>query len=522
VNLTKSAINKIRQNQIPKAYQEFSQSIKILGKSEVGHFSEFELDEARFGKVLASYYLGNHKDAESEANACLKDFRHKQLVHPQLSALQLLVEIYIELEKYDLALTFISEANEILARTLIPQMQLAFKLYNIIILARQKQIARANELLETIEEEFAEEIDFHLPDGLAEAKAEIALVQEKQTEALSFFESAISLNEDCKYSKMMYYHRVSLIAGLDVPKAETYHLRAVRLAKELELPQREDLFRDKFAKFQTRPHSITVTQPISDKIQIFGFGAYQVQLPGTSEPLSKKDWKSEKARKLLLYLLLHEQPRRVKDSIIDALWSENDEKKLTNTFHATLSTLRRALNDPNVILHHDGFYGVNTSAVEVDWILFKQEINSATEAKRQARIEAACSGFQRARAIYKGRFVPEFENDRWVVESRDYFERIYKEGCTDLAELLVIEEEDYQQALSIMDDMLQLDLFDERVYDKAIQYAGMLKNYQRAKEYYQSYKTMMHEEFNMPPSNAIERTYRQYVSQNHHYIAERR
>ncbi|ACF13634.1 response regulator receiver and SARP domain protein [Chloroherpeton thalassium ATCC 35110] len=511
MSLTKSAIEKLKQHHIKEARFEFSQAVKLLEKSEVGHFSEFELDEARFGKVLTSYYLGNYDDTISGAMDCLHEFRHRKLVLSHLSTLQLLVELYLELEKHDLAYSFIDEAIEVLSCNDIPKMRLPFKFYKIIVLARQRFAEKAEQILGDVEKEFSEDIDFYSPDGLAETKAELALAKQKTEDAQAFFEQAIQLNTDCIYNKMMYYHRASLIPNLPQPKAETYHMRAIELAKKLQLATRESIFRNKFSELQIKPHPVVidVQPPLCDQIQIFGFGMYQIQLPGQPFPLTKSDWKSGKARRLLLYLLLHPQPRRTKEKIADAIWPESDVKSLSNNFHATISNIRRVFNRPDLIHHHDGYYNVDTSNLLVDWYEFEKEIKQASEAKRQARIEVALSSFERARALYKGSFVPEFEDD-WVDESRDYFERLYNNGNQDMATLLE-EEREFQQALGIVDEMLKINPFDDWAYEKAIKLSGLLENYALAKDYYEHYKQMAREEFNSLPSPAIERTYKEYV-----------
>lgn len=82
-----------------------------------------------------------------------------------------------------------------------------------------------------------------------------------------------------------------------------------------------------------------------DYLRIYCFGRFRVYRPYELEEVSSKEWGSIKAKQILAYLAVKDT-RKIgvtRDKLVDAIWPEIDPQNLGNTFHVTLSHLRKAI-----------------------------------------------------------------------------------------------------------------------------------------------------------------------------------
>jgi DNA-binding SARP family transcriptional activator len=108
-----------------------------------------------------------------------------------------------------------------------------------------------------------------------------------------------------------------------------------------------------------------------------------------------------KQREVLVYLALH--PHGVRREVLnEAVWPDNRPPRPYNSFHNTLSMLRRALSDAtdglisNLVLNDDGRYQLNDELVGVDYWQLQRVVQapSTGNAEAQARLRDAVELYQ--------------------------------------------------------------------------------------------------------------------------------
>ncbi|NTW49139.1 MAG: hypothetical protein HGB19_05300 [Chlorobiales bacterium] len=506
--LTAAAIQLLQQGNIIEARKRFSDILKTSSPDNMD-----ALDEARLGLAITCLYMNNLPECETELNNCLTIFRQKHSGIPLLSTLQALIEYHLETETYSPAFTLIDEAFAILSRAPSPLMETAFHLYRIILLCREKLPHKARELLTNIEQQKAEELYFNLTDGLYETKAELALAEGDQSGAQFFFEEAAGhANKYNPFLEMMYLHRAATACQTCGPKSRLLHERSLELARKLHLDKRAELFQKKFNS-QSVPQPIKqvlVTPPPIPVIKIFGLGQFAVFHPGESAPITKHDWRSEKARKLLLYLLLKEPHQRTKTLIADAVWRDADDaRKQSNLFHTTLSQLRKTLNDPGFIYNEDSIYSVRIDRCWTDWGEFERHTQTGLDAERKGDVPLAMSSFKKAKDLYIGEFASGLDDD-WLLDKRQSLWSKHEHVINHLSGLME-EEGDLEQALILIEEWIRLMPENDLPYQTAIRLAARLGDNAKATRYYEACCNMLRDEYGLSPSKALKETYSKYV-----------
>lgn len=469
-------------------------------------------DEARLGLAIISLYTGNFAECERELHLCIADFRRKHSGFALLSALQTIIEYYLETEIYGHAFALIDEALTILSRSPNSLMETTFRLYQIILLCREKLPHKARELLSNLEQQKAEELYFNLTDALYEAKAELAVAEGAQSAAQFFFEEAAS--HASKYNpviEMMYLHRAAAACSECTTKSKLLHEKSLAIAKRLQLDVRADLFQK---KFKTEPPPVITEKlvliPTSPLIKIFGLGQLAVFHPGEHVPITKHDWRSEKSRKLLLYLLLKEPHQRTKTLITNVLWKDSSEvKKQSNLFHTTLSQLRKTLNDPDFIYNDDSTYSVRVEKYWTDWEEFEQCIQLGIDAEKKGDTPSAISSFKQAKQLYKGEFASGFD-DEWIEDKRQQLWTKCEQLINHLAGLME-EEGSFEPALDLVEEWITLMPENDLPYQTAIRLAARLGDTCKATRYYDACRQMLRDEYGLKPSKALEDAYLRYV-----------
>lgn len=159
------------------------------------------------------------------------------------------------------------------------------------------------------------------------------------------------------------------------------------------------------------------------------FGVSGATLDGRE--LEAKDWRSKNAKLVLGYLLVHPEGA-TKETLAELLYGGADTSR--STVHVAISRLRQALEpamgkEPSrLVLFEEGRYIFNRAAqVAVDMWEFRQAV-------RQAAVAGANGAALRERALtlYKGPFLADFSDVRWVQEQQEYFRRLAAgvfEGC---------------------------------------------------------------------------------------------
>ncbi|MEV0318139.1 BTAD domain-containing putative transcriptional regulator [Streptomyces sp. NPDC050658] len=202
-------------------------------------------------------------------------------------------------------------------------------------------------------------------------------------------------------------------------------------------------------------------------LRISVFGRVRLTYIGTAstaEPADITDELAPRQREVLAYLALHPDGVR-RETLTATLWPDAPHDRPSNSFHATLSHMRRALRrttegDVNEIVHRsDGLYGLDHQQVSVDLWEFRDAVKRArasgeSEQSRQAYL-------LRAIALYGGDFADDVPSE-WAEAPRETLRR----ECLDSVSTRVraLRGTDPREALNLLERARELDRYNEAIY----------------------------------------------------------
>jgi DNA-binding SARP family transcriptional activator len=170
-----------------------------------------------------------------------------------------------------------------------------------------------------------------------------------------------------------------------------------------------------------------------------------------------------KHREVLTYLALHPQGAR-REALADALWPTAPRDRPYNSFHATLSQLRRALraaahNDHLDITHHtdDGRYALDQTAVDVDlW-----QLQAALAEAHRTDSAHDPSGIDHVLALYQRDLAADITTE-WLEAPRENLRREVLDLISTRARAL--RDQHPEQALALLERARVLDPYNEALY----------------------------------------------------------
>jgi DNA-binding SARP family transcriptional activator len=167
-------------------------------------------------------------------------------------------------------------------------------------------------------------------------------------------------------------------------------------------------------------------------------------------------------REILVYLALHRDGVR-RDTLTAALWPEAPGDRPHNSFHATLSQLRKALRQAtgetvaNLTMNDDGHYLLDPALVTADlW-----QVQDALAEQRSATGPARIAALRRVADVYSGDLAAEI-TAQWIEAPREALRR----DVLGVLSTLIHETatEDPQQTLALLERARSLDPYNEAIY----------------------------------------------------------
>lgn len=201
---------------------------------------------------------------------------------------------------------------------------------------------------------------------------------------------------------------------------------------------------------------------VSSRLTVKVFGRFQLVLaPTGSEGADLSDLLTPKQREVLVHLALHPQGVR-REVLNESVWPGSRPPRPYNSFHNTLSVLRRVVADAtsgpmaSFVVNSDGRYQLNRELVEVDFWKLQQLLGNvaATGADRK-------SCLQRAVDLYDGDLAEDVLSP-WIEPFRESARR----DVLDALSALINEygDADPQRVLVLLERARQLDPYNEGVY----------------------------------------------------------
>ncbi|WP_410655192.1 BTAD domain-containing putative transcriptional regulator [Amycolatopsis sp. lyj-112] len=180
------------------------------------------------------------------------------------------------------------------------------------------------------------------------------------------------------------------------------------------------------------------------------------------EPRDLVDLLAPRQREILVYLALHRDGCR-RETLSAALWPDAPGGRPYNSFHATLSQLRRSLRRASddetldIIVNQDSHYRLNQPIVTADlW-----QLQDAITASHQTAATDAVAAANRVTELYRGDLAEGISAD-WIDGPREALRR----DALDALSILIrkIRTDSPEQALALLEQARHLDPYNEAIY----------------------------------------------------------
>ncbi|MFE6611997.1 BTAD domain-containing putative transcriptional regulator [Amycolatopsis sp. NPDC057786] len=182
----------------------------------------------------------------------------------------------------------------------------------------------------------------------------------------------------------------------------------------------------------------------------------------TPEPRDLIAVLAPRQREILVYLALHRDGRR-RETLSAALWPEAPGERPYNSFHATLSQLRRSLrqasNDDtfDIIVNQDSHYRLDQTILTADlW-----RLQDAITASRRTSATEAVEASNRVTELYRGDLAEGITAD-WIDGPREALRRDVLDTLSTLIRKL--RTDNPEQALALLEQARRLDPYNEAIY----------------------------------------------------------
>ncbi|MYW90485.1 transcriptional regulator [Amycolatopsis rubida] len=181
-------------------------------------------------------------------------------------------------------------------------------------------------------------------------------------------------------------------------------------------------------------------------------------------------------REILVYLALHPEGSR-REVLTAALWPNAPGHRPYNSFHATLSQLRRGLRTAtgneiaNITVNDDGHYALDHSVVTVDlW----QVLDALTISRHAATALDAEAALRRVAELYRGDLADNISAD-WIDGPREALRRDVLDAFSSL--IRTIGDGDPEQTLALLEQARSLDPYNEAIYRDLMRIQARLGQY---------------------------------------------
>lgn len=261
-------------------------------------------------------------------------------------------------------------------------------------------------------------------------------------------------------------------------------------------------------QFLSPPASASTSQsPISLKI----YALEEAALLLNGEPVTR--WRMPKSMELF-FLFLNSTTHLRKEQIITALWPDEIDDQIDQTWRSTLYYLRKVIGEP-CIVKKGARYELNLTSRYGKDIWYDVDVFLASKKQAQQALanddkDNAYTAFLEMTRLYRGDYVQSFYSD-WCIFRRDELRRDYLDARHQLA-LLAWRQDRFDEAATHWQHMLAIDNCMEEAH------YGLMRSYLRrnkrglALRQYQRCVTVLQDELGAAPGKAIQNLYQQMIA----------
>ena len=192
--------------------------------------------------------------------------------------------------------------------------------------------------------------------------------------------------------------------------------------------------------------------------------------------VTEKSWKTENAKKLFFYLLLHHGKRLSLDHLVDVFWQRASCSTGRDNLRKTIQYIRESLgaivkSKKEIIVSMKGTYGIsNNTTVIFDLERFERLIEQAVKMHKNVAKQRRL--LQEALSLYKEGFAHGWY-DAWIEERRGHYQRRFEE-CLVLMADSYFRKGFFQKAITWYEKLVTVSFYNEDYHRRLMQsYAGI-------------------------------------------------
>lgn len=212
------------------------------------------------------------------------------------------------------------------------------------------------------------------------------------------------------------------------------------------------------------------------------------------EEVKDEEWTRDKARKLLMILLVNRGKFVRFEQLIDMLWPDKSQEQGKQNLKVNVNTLHRILeparegHQPFFVERSTFGYGlINTESIIVDADEFSDLVQIG-QRYRASRYTLAQDVLESALELYKGEFMPEAAYEEWVISERERLSKLFLETGEKLAQMH-LQSKRWDKCLEACEKIISYDCCREEAFRLMItcylqmkQKTLAVQSYQRCKE----------------------------------------
>lgn len=229
---------------------------------------------------------------------------------------------------------------------------------------------------------------------------------------------------------------------------------------------------------------------------------------------------SYKLIKLLKYFLTYEGKKILPEKIIEDLWEDSDFKNPHNVLRTQISRLRRIIDFDKLnikpffkIEYINGYYLFKLEDdCELDFKKFDLLTNQGSSLLNMEK-EKGLSTFKYAITLYKGKYLQELEDERWIIPIRNRYDRLYLKILSNYLRILK-NKGMYHDIIVLCEEAIEYKPYEEILHIYFLEALMEIGQQRYALNHYEFYTSKFYKDLGLAPSEKAKEIYKKLQSKD--------